>query len=116
MNSKVNFFPASDGNHPETIEVRISPFKSGKRKAQSWKQNEKRSATMHGPLGQMFIDISFSAALQVVMIGFIGGVLSGFIGSGGAFFMTPGMVNLGVHGLGAAARNITPKFGKAMGG
>src|SRR3989337_3096926 len=69
---------------------------------------------MHGPLGQMFIDISVSAAVQVVMIGFIGGVLSGFIGSGGAFFMTPGMMNLGVHGVVAVASNITHKFGKAM--
>src|SRR3972149_1323656 len=71
---------------------------------------------MHGPLGQMFIDISFSAALQIVMIGFIGGVLSGFIGSGGAFFMTPGMMNLGVPGVVAVGSNITHKFGKAMGG
>src|SRR3972149_1173391 len=69
---------------------------------------------MHGPLGQMFIDISFSAALQIVVLGFIGGVLSGFIGSGGAFFMTPGMMNLGVNGVIAVASNITHKFGKAM--
>ena len=69
---------------------------------------------MHGPLGQMFIDITFSSALQIVMIGFIGGVLSGFIGSGGAFFMTPGMMNLGVQGVVAVASNITHKFGKAM--
>lgn len=55
---------------------------------------------MHGPLGQMFIDISFSGALQIVLIGFIGGVLSGFIGSGGAFFMTPGMMNLGIRRCG----------------
>src|SRR3972149_6644508 len=69
---------------------------------------------MHGPLGQMFIDISFSAALQIVMIGFLGGVLSGFIGSGGAFFMTPGMMNLGVSGVIAVGSNISHKFGKAL--
>ena len=46
--------------------------------------------------------------------GFIGGVLSGFIGSGGAFFMTPGMMNLGTPGVVAVASNITHKFGKAM--
>jgi hypothetical protein len=48
------------------------------------------------------------------LLGFIGGVLSGFIGSGGAFFMTPGMMNLGVQGVVAVASNITHKFGKAM--
>jgi uncharacterized membrane protein YfcA len=61
-----------------------------------------------------FIQIDISTALQVVLLGFIGGVLSGFIGSGGAFFMTPGMMNLGVNGVVAVASNITHKFGKAM--
>ena len=48
------------------------------------------------------------------MLGFIGGTLSGFIGSGGAFFMTPGMMNLGVPGVVAVGSNITHKFGKAL--
>ena len=61
-----------------------------------------------------FIDINLITALQVVVLGFIGGTLSGFIGSGGAFFMTPGMMNLGVNGVVAVASNITHKFGKAM--
>jgi uncharacterized membrane protein YfcA len=61
-----------------------------------------------------FIDINLATALQVVLLGFIGGILSGFIGSGGAFFMTPGMMNLGVNGVVAVASNITHKFGKAM--
>jgi len=61
-----------------------------------------------------FIQIDLSTALQVILLGFIGGVLSGFIGSGGAFFMTPGMMNLGVNGVVAVASNITHKFGKAM--
>ncbi len=61
-----------------------------------------------------FLQISPDMALQVVLLGFIGGVLSGFIGSGGAFFMTPGMMNLGVEGVVAVASNITHKFGKAM--
>lgn len=62
----------------------------------------------------LFINLTWSSAAQVVMLGFIGGVLSGFIGSGGAFFMTPGMMNLGVAGPVAVASNITHKFGKAM--
>jgi uncharacterized membrane protein YfcA len=61
-----------------------------------------------------FIQIDIATAFQVVLLGFIGGVLSGFIGSGGAFFMTPGMMNLGVNGVVAVASNITHKFGKAM--
>ncbi len=69
---------------------------------------------MVGSLGQLFIDIDLSTALQVAFLGFVGGILSGFIGSGGAFFMTPGMMNLGVLGPVSVASNITHKFGKAM--
>lgn len=69
---------------------------------------------MHELLAGNFIDISLASALQVVLLGFIGGILSGFIGSGGAFFMTPGMMNLGVDGVIAVASNITHKFGKAL--
>ena len=69
---------------------------------------------MHELLSMNFIDINLAVALQVILLGFIGGILSGFIGSGGAFFMTPGMMNLGVDGVIAVASNITHKFGKAM--
>ena len=69
---------------------------------------------MHFILGDLFITLDLSTALQVSLLGFIGGVLSGFIGSGGAFFMTPGMMNLGVPGIVAVGSNITHKFGKAM--
>ncbi|NOZ85539.1 MAG: sulfite exporter TauE/SafE family protein [Deltaproteobacteria bacterium] len=61
-----------------------------------------------------FITLDPWIMLQVVILGFVGGILSGFIGSGGAFFMTPGMMNLGVPGNIAVATNITHKFGKAM--
>jgi uncharacterized protein len=69
---------------------------------------------MTGDLSNLFITLDFSTIIQVVVLGFIGGVLSGFIGSGGAFFMTPGMMNVGVNGVVAVASNITHKFGKAM--
>jgi uncharacterized membrane protein YfcA len=69
---------------------------------------------MHEILGNQFIELTWSVALQVTFLGFIGGMLSGFIGSGGAFFMTPGMMNLGVMGNVAVASNITHKFGKAL--
>lgn len=64
--------------------------------------------------GSMFIELTLGSALQVVLLGFIGGILSGFIGSGGAFFMTPGMMNLGIPGVVAVGSNITHKFGKAL--
>jgi uncharacterized membrane protein YfcA len=65
-------------------------------------------------IGKSFIELHWTDIAQVIMLGFIGGTLSGFIGSGGAFFMTPGMMNLGVPGPIAVASNITHKFGKAM--
>jgi len=61
-----------------------------------------------------FVELNLEGTLLVVLLGFIGGILSGFIGSGGAFFMTPGMMNLGVPGIVAVGSNITHKFGKAM--
>jgi uncharacterized protein len=63
---------------------------------------------------ETFIQLDLMTAVQVVTLGFIGGILSGFIGSGGAFFMTPGMMNLGVSGVMAVGSNITHKFGKAL--
>ncbi len=61
-----------------------------------------------------FIHLDLICAIQIVLLGFTGGVLSGFIGSGGAFFMTPGMMNLGVAGPVAVGSNIAHKFGKAI--
>ncbi len=69
---------------------------------------------MTGLLFGQYVELTLLSALQVVLLGFIGGTLSGFIGSGGAFFMTPGMMNLGVPGVIAVGSNITHKFGKAM--
>jgi uncharacterized membrane protein YfcA len=67
-----------------------------------------------GLLYQHFVHLDMFDAIQVVVLGLIGGTLSGFIGSGGAFFMTPGMMNLGVPGVVAVGSNIAHKFGKAM--
>jgi uncharacterized membrane protein YfcA len=65
-------------------------------------------------MGAFPYTLNTGSMLQVVLLGFIGGTLSGFIGSGGAFFMTPGMMNLGVPGVIAVGSNITHKFGKAL--
>ena len=69
---------------------------------------------MDGAMENVFIEITWLSTLSMILLGFIGGVLSGFIGSGGAFFMTPGMMNLGVPGIVAVASNVTHKFGKAI--
>jgi uncharacterized membrane protein YfcA len=69
---------------------------------------------MDWPIAGIFIHLDTLTAIQVIALGFVGGTLSGFIGSGGAFFMTPGMMNLGVQGVVAVGSNITHKFGKAM--
>ena len=69
---------------------------------------------MDWPVAGIFIHLDGITALQVICLGFVGGTLSGFIGSGGAFFMTPGMMNLGIQGVVAVGSNITHKFGKAM--
>lgn len=69
---------------------------------------------MDWPIAGIFIHLNAQTTIQVIVLGFVGGTLSGFIGSGGAFFMTPGMMNLGVQGVVAVGSNITHKFGKAM--
>ncbi|HIJ90303.1 MAG TPA: sulfite exporter TauE/SafE family protein [Deltaproteobacteria bacterium] len=62
----------------------------------------------------MFMDMTASKLLALLVIGLIGGLLSGFIGSGGAFVMTPAMMSLGVPGAVAVASNMCHKFPKAM--
>lgn len=62
----------------------------------------------------MFIDMSVNKLLALLVIGAVGGLLSGFIGSGGAFVMTPAMMSLGVPGAVAVASNMCHKFPKAM--
>jgi uncharacterized membrane protein YfcA len=61
-----------------------------------------------------FIDLNFMSVGFLFIVGFIGGLVSGFIGSGGAFVLTPGMMSLGVPGTVAVASNMCHKFPKAM--
>lgn len=61
-----------------------------------------------------FIDLNLAAVLFLFAVGFIGGLVSGFIGSGGAFVLTPGMMSLGVPGAVAVASNMCHKFPKAL--
>jgi uncharacterized protein len=70
---------------------------------------------MHGA-GEMisFIDLNLYSIIFLFVVGFIGGLVSGFIGSGGAFVLTPGMMSLGVPGPVAVASNMCHKFPKAL--
>lgn len=61
-----------------------------------------------------FIPIDTASTLQLFLVGLIGGMVSGFIGSGGAFVLTPAMMTLGVPGIVAVASNICHKFPKAL--
>lgn len=61
-----------------------------------------------------FIDLDLTGALLLILIGFVGGMVSGFIGSGGAFVLTPAMMTLGAPGIVAVASNICHKFPKAL--
>ncbi len=62
----------------------------------------------------MFIDLPASKVIALLVVGLIGGLLSGFIGSGGAFVLTPSMMSLGAPGAVAVASNMCHKFPKAM--
>ncbi|MGC9964751.1 MAG: sulfite exporter TauE/SafE family protein [Syntrophobacteraceae bacterium] len=61
-----------------------------------------------------FIDLNSISIIFLFLVGFIGGLVSGFIGSGGAFVLTPGMMSLGVPGTIAVASNMCHKFPKAL--
>lgn len=71
---------------------------------------------MHGPVTEVlqFIDLNTYNVAFLFIVGFIGGLVSGFIGSGGAFVLTPGMMSLGVPGTVAVASNMCHKFPKAL--
>lgn len=61
-----------------------------------------------------FIDLDSTTVLLLFIIGFVGGMVSGFIGSGGAFVLTPAMMGLGVPAIVAVASNMAHKFPKAL--
>jgi len=71
---------------------------------------------MHGAGAEVvqFIDLNLAYVAFLIIVGFIGGLVSGFIGSGGAFVLTPGMMSLGVPGTVAVASNMCHKFPKAL--
>jgi nucleotide-binding universal stress UspA family protein/uncharacterized membrane protein YfcA len=61
-----------------------------------------------------FIQLDPAGVVFLLIVGFIGGMVSGFIGSGGAFVLTPAMMSMGAPGIVAVASNICHKFPKAL--
>ncbi|MBF0623639.1 MAG: universal stress protein [Magnetococcales bacterium] len=61
-----------------------------------------------------FIELTTSSTLILFLVGFVGGMVSGFIGSGGAFVLTPAMMTMGVPAIVAVASNMAHKFPKAL--
>jgi uncharacterized protein len=61
-----------------------------------------------------FIELTAGNVSFLLIVGFIGGLVSGFIGSGGAFVLTPGMMSMGASGVVAVASNLCHKFPKAL--
>jgi nucleotide-binding universal stress UspA family protein/uncharacterized membrane protein YfcA len=66
------------------------------------------------PATSHFIHLHIHDILFLLGVGFVGGLVSGFIGSGGAFVLTPAMMAMGVPGIVAVASNICHKFPKAL--
>jgi hypothetical protein len=63
-------------------------------------------------LSTNFIDLQLIHVIYLFFVGFVGGLVSGFIGSGGAFVLTPAMMSLGVPGIVAVASNMCHIFRK----
>lgn len=63
---------------------------------------------------QHFIDLTPMGMIGLFLVGIVGGMVSGFIGSGGAFVLTPAMMSMGVPGVVAVASNMCHKFPKAL--
>jgi nucleotide-binding universal stress UspA family protein/uncharacterized membrane protein YfcA len=66
------------------------------------------------PATSHFIHLHLHDIFFLLGVGFVGGLVSGFIGSGGAFVLTPAMMAMGVPGIVAVASNICHKFPKAL--
>ncbi len=67
-----------------------------------------------GSVSIMFMNMDARRIAALIVVGLVGGLLSGFIGSGGAFVLTPAMMSLGAPGAVAVASNMCHKFPKAM--
>ena len=76
--------------------------------------NEVNGEQVASEISTMFIGLTLDKLIALLVVGLVGGLLSGFIGSGGAFVLTPSMMALGAPGAVAVASNMCHKFPKAM--
>lgn len=65
---------------------------------------------------ELFFDFQLTSILFLLFVGFVGGLVSGFIGAGGAFIFTPAMMSLGIPAIVAVASNLCYMFPKALQG
>ncbi len=63
-----------------------------------------------------FIPLDAAGMVYLFLVGFVGGLVSGFIGSGGAFVLTPAMMSMGVPGIVAVASQHVPQVPQGAGG
>jgi len=61
-----------------------------------------------------FIDLQFGSVLFLLIIGFVGGLVSGFIGASGTFILTPAMMSMGIPAIVAVGSNMCHNFPKAF--
>lgn len=93
-----------------SVDATVIPL--GERVMVRMEQQEGQSVVMD--VSQMFVTLTPRLLMGLIIVGLVGGMLSGFIGSGGAFVMTPSMMSLGIPGVVAIASNMCHKFPKAL--
>ncbi len=109
-------FVPSDTNEPTTVKldesIKPEDIKIDDKAMVSFSNTDgSETATEITP---MFLGLTRDKLIALLIVGLVGGLLSGFIGSGGAFVLTPAMMSLGAPGAVAVASNMCHKFPKAM--
>jgi hypothetical protein len=109
-------FTVADTNETTTVKLDASINPADvKLDQKSMVSLEERDGTQFATdISIMFIGLTIDKLIALLIVGFVGGLLSGFIGSGGAFVLTPAMMSLGAPGAVAVASNMCHKFPKAM--
>jgi len=57
-----------------------------------------------------FVELQWDNVLFFLIVGLIGGLVSGFLGASGAFILTPAMMSMGVPAIVAVASNMCHRF------
>jgi uncharacterized membrane protein YfcA len=109
-------FKASDSEQPMTLrlgeEVKAGDITLNNKVMMTYEEHDGQIFVKTAEV--MFLNLTLSKFIALIIVGLVGGLLSGFIGSGGAFVLTPSMMSLGVPGAIAVASNMCHKFPKAM--